>query len=150
MGFNSAFKGLIHGTWRLRSLYIWDTFLVSWEHHVPSPIIVFFVSDALDLLTDLLRVLKIFFFNFSPLFALSWDIFYRPFMCLDLGQYWPHKFCYWHSVLLPPAKHSVSDVTISVFFPQTSSCKLVDGEILRHVQHLPFCPKLLTQHKDPF
>ena len=108
---------LIHRTWRFCFLYIWDTFRVSWEHHVPSPVFFFFfVSNGLVLLTDLPRVLKIFFSNFSPLFALSWDIFYRPFTCLDLGQYLPHKFCYWRSVLLLPAKHSISDVIISVLF----------------------------------
>jgi hypothetical protein len=50
------------------------------------------------------------------LFALSWDIFYTPFMYLDLRQYLPHKFCYWCAVLLLPAKHSISDVIISVLF----------------------------------
>ena len=111
------------------------------------------VSDALVLLTDLLRLLKIFFPNFSLLFALSWDIFYRPFMCLVLGQY---CICLMNSVTdvqffccLPNILSVISFQSYS--FPTDHFfCKLVDGVILCHVQHLPFCPKLQTQHKNPF
>ena len=54
------------------------------------------------------------------------------------------QFCCLPNILLVMSSYQ------SIPFPQTSSCTLVDGEILCHVQHLPFCPKLLTQHKDAF
>ena len=108
---------LIHRTWRLCFHYIWDTFLVSWEHHVPSPVIVFFFNIKCFGSSNRLRVLKIFFSNFSPLFTLSWDFF------TDLLHVWIlDSICFTNSVIAIqfccclPAKHSICDVIISVLF----------------------------------